>query len=148
MGADPKGSLVRRKKAAYNAIDYNAEVRIKASDIDRRAIEAARENAIEAGVEDCIEFSVSDANKLTAREEYGIIITNPPYGQRIGEQTQLDIIYKNLKRFMKDNPTWSEFIITADKTFESKIGRKADRRRKLYNGRIETCFYQYHGAKR
>lgn len=136
------------RKAAYAAIDYNADVRILASDIDPKAVAAAKENAIEAGVEDCIEFSVADARDFKAQEEYGIIISNPPYGQRIGEQRELDRIYTSLKRFMQDNPTWSMFIITADKTFEEKMPRKADRRRKLYNGMIETCYYQYHGEKR
>ena len=143
-----KDVWAEEKKAAYNAIDYDADVRILASDIDPKAIAAAKENAIEAGVEDCIEFSVLDARKLEAHEEYGIIISNPPYGQRIGEQEELDKLYASLKRFMKTNPTWSMFIITADKTFEEKMPRKADRRRKLYNGRLETCYYQYHGEKR
>ena len=65
-----------------------------------------------------------------------MLITNPPYGQRIGEQKELDSIYQDLKTFADLNPTWSVFLITADKTFESKFGRPADRRRKLYNGRI------------
>jgi len=143
-----KDIWTEERKAAYGAIDYTTQVRIKASDIDPKAVAAAKENAIEAGVEDCIEFSVADARRLEADEEYGIIISNPPYGQRIGEQEELDKIYSGLKRFVKNNPTWSMFVITADKTFEDKMPRKADRRRKLYNGRLETCYYQYHGEKR
>ena len=70
-----------------------------------------------------------------------------PIVERIGEQKQLDAIYTDLAAFSEANPTWSVFLITADKTFESKFGRPADRRRKLYNGRIETCYYQIHGTK-
>jgi len=143
----PKEIWQEEKKAAYAAIDYDADVRIKASDIDRKAIEAAKENAAEAGVDDCIEFSVLPFYKFEPQEDHGIIITNPPYGERIGDQKQLDLIYKDLARLCKEDPTWSLFLITADKSFEKKFGRNADRRRKLYNGRIETCYYQYHGKK-
>ena len=143
----PKELWAEEKKAAYAAIDYNADVRIQASDIDRKAAEAARENAAEAGVDDCIEFRVLPFEKLRIPEEHSIIITNPPYGERIGEQKQLDAIYRGLSRLCREDPTLSLFLITADKSFEKKFGRNADRRRKLYNGRIETCYYQYHGKK-
>ncbi|MBQ8151560.1 MAG: class I SAM-dependent RNA methyltransferase, partial [Firmicutes bacterium] len=92
----PKALWQEEKKAAYAAIDHDAEVRILASDIDRKAVEAARENAIEAGVDDCIEFSVQPFSRFRASEERGIIITNPPYGERIGEQKALDTIYRGL----------------------------------------------------
>ena len=142
------------RQKAYAAIDYGAEVRIQASDIDRRAVEAARANAEEAGVDDCIEFRCAPVSDLAAAvcelsgpTDHGIIITNPPYGQRIGEQKQMDRVYRDLATFCKANPDWSLFLITADKTFEKKFGRPADRRRKLYNGGIEACYYQYHGIK-
>ena len=124
--------------------------KIYASDIDPKAVKAAKENAIEAGVDDMIEFSVQPFRKFAAQSalpEKGMLVTNPPYGQRIGEQKQLDLIYRDLAAFSKQNPSWSVFLITADKSFEKKFGRNADRRRKLYNGRIETCYYQYHGKK-
>lgn len=145
--AIPANLWKEEKEAAYKAIDNDAKFVIKASDIDRRAIKAAKENAIEAGVDDCIEFSVGDAKELTADAERGIIITNPPYGIRIGEQKENRELYKSLSEFCKTNPSWSLFLITADKEFEQYFGRPADRRRKLYNGRIETCYYQYHGEK-
>ena len=143
----PKELWQEERKAAYGAIDYNADVRIFASDIDSRAVEAAKQNAEQAGVDDCIQFSVKPAARLTADEEKGIVICNPPYGQRIGDQKAMDGIYKDLARFFKANPSWSLFLITADKTFEQKFGKDAARRRKLYNGGIEACYYQYHGTK-
>ena len=136
------------KSAAFKAIKEDTSFKIIASDIDPRAVKAAKENAAEAGVDGCIEFRIADAKNLSAGEENGIIVCNPPYGQRIGEQKELDKIYKSLKFFLLDNPTWSLFLITADKSFEEKLGRNADRRRKLYNGRIEACYYQYHGKKK
>ena len=136
------------RKAAYDAINYDTSLRIFAFDIDPKAIEAAKENAIEAGVDDCIVFKCMDMRKIQANEPRGIIITNPPYGERIGEAKQIEAIYKKYNEFFKKNPTWSLFMITTDKTVEKKImERPADRRRKLYNGRLEVCYYQFHGAK-
>ena len=136
------------KKKAYEAIDYDKDLRIKASDINPQAIEAACENAAEAGVDECIEFSVADIKDLKATEENGIIITNPPYGERIGDDEGIEKIYKKLNRFYKENKDWSLFLITTDEDLEDKVmGRKADRRRKLFNGRLKTCYYQFHGEK-
>lgn len=136
------------RKAAFEAIDYDADIRIEASDISGRAVEAAIENAAEAGVDDCVEFKKMDMARLMAEEEGGIIITNPPYGERIGEKKQIEAIYSAYNEFYRKNPTWSLFMVTTDKEVENKIfGRPADRRRKLYNGRLEVCYYQFHGQK-
>ncbi|MEG1929956.1 MAG: class I SAM-dependent RNA methyltransferase [Anaerovorax sp.] len=138
----------QERKSALDAIKHHGDLRIQASDIDPRAVKAAMENAAEAGVDDCIEFSVMSVNKLRATEEYGLIIGNPPYGERIGEKQEIEKIYKDLKNFYKTNPTWSFYIITMDKELEKlAFGRPADRRRKLYNGRLEVCYYQYHGLR-
>lgn len=137
------------RKAAYGAVKYDADVRIAASDIDNRAVSAARSNAVEAGVDDVISFSRMDMKNLTAAEENGIIITNPPYGERIGSRRQIDEIYAKYRSFLTENPDWSLFLLTADKEAEGKIlNRPADRRRKLYNGRLETCYYQFYGKRR
>ena len=143
------GLWKEEKTKAFAAADWELPLEIYASDIDPQAVAAARENAVEAGVEDAISFSVGDAAQLEAQgKEGGIIITNPPYGQRIGEQQEMDRLYAGLAGFLRRNPTWSMFVITADKSAEHKLfGRPADRRRKLFNGRLEVCFYQYHGQK-
>ncbi len=170
----PKEIWSEERKKAFDAIDNDSVFHILACDIDPKSVEAARENAIEAGVDDWIVFlpmgikrtlselcgsgavkkreeAGEDAKEneelLPFSEERGIIITNPPYGQRIGEQDQMDAIYKVLKNFSKTDPGWSIFLITSDKTFERKFGRPADRRRKLFNGNTEACYYQYHGEK-
>ena len=136
------------RKAAFEAIDYDADIRREASAISGRAVEAAIENAAEAGVDDCIEFKKMDMARLTAEEEGGIVITNPPYGERIGEKKQIEAIYSAYNEFYRKNPTWSLFMVTTDKEVENKIfGRPADRRRKLYNDRLEVCYYQFHGQK-
>lgn len=136
------------RKIAYRSINNKADIRIEASDLSKKAIAAARENAINAGVDDCINFSDMPFSKLKAQEEQGIVITNIPYGERIGEAEHLKNIYKEIREFFGINPTWSLFLITSDKKFETlAMGRPADRRRKLYNGRIETTYYQYYGDK-
>ncbi|MCR5009556.1 MAG: class I SAM-dependent RNA methyltransferase [Clostridia bacterium] len=143
------------KAAAFKAIDYDAQFKIIASDIDPRAIRAAKKNAGEAGVDDCIEFVVSDVKDLKDLKrtdpgvdmQRGVMIANPPYGIRIGEAEQLPGIYEALRAFLESRPQWSLFLITADKSFEEAIGRPADRRRKLYNGDLEVCYYQYYGQK-
>lgn len=137
------------RKKAFAEIDWDKILEIYASDIDKKAIKCAMENAAEAGVLDDINFSVSDGAKLDfGSREGGIIITNPPYGERIGDRNSIDRLYEGFARFIHENPTWSMFAITPDKTIENKVfGRPANRRRKLFNGRMEVCYYQYHGEK-
>jgi len=144
----PEETWKDEKRRAYEAGNFDDELHILAMDIDSRAIAAAKANADEAGVLEDIEFVHRDMRKWEPRGEYGVILTNPPYGERIGERGDIDAIYTKLSEVLKDNPTWSLFMITTDKDIEEKFfGRKADRRRKLYNGRLETQFYQYHGTR-
>lgn len=145
----PSSMWKEERQEAYQAVDYEADLRIQGSDISKKAIRAARENAIEAGVDDCIEFHNMDISKLDPGEEKnGIIIVNPPYGERIGDEKAIRHIYKSLNSYMKDNLGWSLFLVTTDKEVEAAImERPADRRRKLYNGRLEVCYYQFHGKK-
>lgn len=144
----PEEMWKEERKAAYEAADYDTELNIKAYDIDRKAIEAAKANAEEAGVAEDIQFYRMDMAKFEPDGEFGCIISNPPYGERIGEREAIEKIYVKLAETLKNNPTWSLFMITPDKEVEDKFFmRKADRRRKLYNGRIETQFYQFHGEK-
>lgn len=154
----PKNIWKEERKAAFEAIDYDTELEIYGFDINPAAVKAAMENAEEAGVDDCITFCVGDATKLGADgklgnvdfagRESGVMVTNPPYGERIGDQKSIDRIYGSFLKFFTENPTWSLFMVTSDKTAELKaFGRPADRRRKLFNGRLEVCYYQFHGRK-
>lgn len=147
--AIPQKLWKEERKKAYEATDWDTALEIYAYDIDKKAIAAAEENAAEAGVLDDIVFKVADGGTLNAGgKEGGIIITNPPYGERIGDRKSIDKLYSGFCGFLKENPTWSMFAITPDKTIEEKVfGRPADRRRKLFNGRLEVCYYQYHGKK-
>lgn len=144
----PEKLWKEERKAAFAAIRYDADLQIMAADISPGAIRAAKENAEEAGVEDCINFQVMPLNKQQLTENYGVIIANPPYGERIGEKEEIQKLYRELRRLLKENPTWSLYFITTDKESEKLVmGKPADRRRKLYNGRLEVCYYQYFGPR-
>lgn len=135
------------RKLGFDGI-LQDDLEIYGQDNDPKAIEAAKENAIEAGVDFAINFSVQDVNSLRTEKESGVIITNPPYGERMGDQKSIQRVYQGLKDFMAENKTWSLFLITSDKSAEETVmGRLADRRRKLYNGRIEVTYFQFHGEK-
>lgn len=136
------------RKKAYSEILFDKELNIYASDIDKKCVDAAIENAEEAGVEHLIKFSVKDAKKLDRTDDALVIVTNPPYAHRIGEKKELDKIYRKLKEFFDKNKDYSLFMITTDEDVEEKVwGQKANRRRKIFNGRLKTCYYQFHGER-
>ena len=139
------------KKAKIEArknIDLDSEIKIYASDVSERAIKIAKENAIEAGVDDCIEFFVKDIQHITEPIcSNGILITNPPYGERIGEETDIEMIHRKLGQVFGRDKTWSTYVITAVESFERDFGRKADRKRKLFNGDVKVDYYQYFGER-
>ncbi|MBR0599696.1 THUMP domain-containing class I SAM-dependent RNA methyltransferase [Sinanaerobacter chloroacetimidivorans] len=146
--AIPQNLWKEERKAAYQAMKTEYDIRIQAADISAAAVKAARENAEEAGVDDCIEFRVMPLSKQRLEEDYGVMICNPPYGERIGDKEEIHKIYREIKQLFQKHPTWSLYLITTDKDFENlAMGRPADRRRKLYNGRLEVQYYQYYGLK-
>lgn len=145
--AIPERLWREERRAAFEAIDNDCRPKLFGLDINPNAVAAAKANAELAGVDDCITFAAADVAAMRTRSQGGVIVTNPPYGERIGDRGGIDRIYEAYKRFLAENPTWSLFAVTADKTIERKLGRQADRRRKLYNGRLEVCYYQFHGQK-
>ena len=144
------------RRLAYEAADFDTALRITAMDIDARAVRAAKENADEAGVADDIDIIKMDMTKWepgagipkgASKDDPVVVISNLPYGKRIGDDKGIEAIYAHVKEMMEECPMWSFFLITSDREMEKHIGRKADRRRKLYNGTIETQFYQFHGER-
>ena len=132
---------------AYKAIDNDVNLKIYGSDIDPEAIEIALENAEKAGVDDCIEFSVKPFKDVTLMGDYGCLITNPPYGERIGQLKEVEELYRQMGNLMRTNSTWSTYVITSMEYFEKLFGKKADAKRKLFNGRIKTDYYQFYGPR-
>lgn len=132
---------------AHAAILNDFTPEIYASDIDPKAIEVAKHNAAMAGVEDCIRFETADFKDVTLPGEYGVMITNPPYGERIGSIEEIRKLYKDMRKLFDENKTWSFYVITSDEEFEKIYGKKADAKRKLFNGMMKTDYYQYYGAR-
>lgn len=141
--------LVKEERLrAKEAISYEGELKIFGTDINPNAVKIAMDSAQNAGVAEDIKFKVADIGALKTKALSGVMVTNPPYGERIGDREIIDHIYQVYSRFFNENPSWSLFVITSDKTIENKaMGRPADRRRKLFNGRLEVCYYQFHGEK-
>lgn len=132
---------------AYDAIDKDFTPEIYASDIDPNAIELAKHSAAMAGVEDCIRFETVDVRDATLPGKYGVVITNPPYGERIGSIEEIRGLYKYMRGLFDEDKTWSFYIITSDEEFEKIYGKKAGAKRKLFNGMMKTDYYQYYGDK-
>ena len=134
------------KKKCYSEIKYDEKLEILASDVSHKAIQIARANAEILGLDEDISFFQKDIRDLDLPDDYGIIITNPPYGERIGKK-DVDELNRELGELARSLKTWSYYIITANENFEKNFGKKADRNRKLYNGRLKTYYYQYYGPK-
>lgn len=135
------------RKEAYDKIDESTPFKIYGYDIDEEAIKIARENAELAGVEDYIEFNVANAVDFKSKEEYGFIITNPPYGERLEDADSVKMLYKELGYTFRKLKNWSYYLITSFEDFEKEFGKDAERKRKLYNGMLKTNLYQYPGPR-
>jgi putative N6-adenine-specific DNA methylase len=132
---------------AYSAIRQEVDVSLYGYDIDSKSIAIARENAELAGVDDIVSFSVRAVQSFETDTRYGYILCNPPYGERLSEKKAVEKLYTDMGKVFKQFPTWSKYIITSYENFETAYGMKANKNRKLYNGRIKTYFYQFYGEK-
>lgn len=130
-----------------NEADYDKEIKIYATDIEPNMINIAIKNAEEVGLEADIEFSTLDVHDLKDLDKNAQLVTNPPYGERIGEAKAVESMYGKIGELMEDNPSLNVYLMTSNKEFEEIVGKKATKRRKLFNGYIETTFFQYWGVK-
>ena len=135
------------RREAYAQMNEEVDFKIYGYDIDEEALEIARENAEIAGVADYIEFRYGDATEFTSDEEYGFIVTNPPYGERLEDTDTVKMLYKKLGYAFRKLKNWSYYIITSYEYFENEFGQEATKRRKLYNGMLKSNLYQYIGPK-
>ncbi|MEE8885949.1 MAG: class I SAM-dependent RNA methyltransferase [Eubacteriales bacterium] len=138
-----------REEAEENVLpDEQLDTDIQGYDIDDSCVKMARENARLAGVSQLIHFQQRPVAELSHPGKYGFIITNPPYGERLGDNSTLPEIYGTLgERFFGRLDTWSLYVITGYQDAEKYLGRKAAKNRKIYNGMLKTYFYQYPGPK-
>ena len=135
------------REEARDSIKRDLNLKIIGTDIDDSVLSLARYHRKLAGLDDQIHLQRLPVSELRNSHKYGCIICNPPYGERIGAQQEVELTYREMGKSFGLLDTWSIYILTAYQGFEQVYGRKADRRRKLYNGRIECQFYQYFGPR-
>ncbi len=135
------------KEEAQAAIKQDISMNIQGYDIDGEIIKAARQNARLAGVEQYIHFQQRPVSELSHPKKYGFVITNPPYGERMEEKTELPGLYRQIGEAFAGLDTWSFYLITGYEDAQKYIGRKADKNRKIYNGMMKTYLYQFMGPK-
>lgn len=123
------------------------EFRLLGSDIDGRVLAKARENAANAGVEELISFQVLPADQFRSRKRYGCLITNPPYGERLGELETAETLYRELGVVYHELPDWSAYILSPHRELEKLMDCRADKKRKLFNGRIECHYNMFFGPR-
>lgn len=114
-------------------------------DVDLRTFRTAVENAEKAGVGSDIIFQRKSFRELSTKKKYGCIITNPPYGERLELNSDIETLYRDMGDTIRELETWSFFILTSIENFEKIVKKKATKNRKLYNGKIKTYLYQYFG---
>ena len=134
------------QQARTEALDreYRGEYRILGSDIDPASLEIAQQNARKAGVGRLIEFREADATKMSLPADKGLIVCNPPYGERMLEQRSAQRLYSAFGRHLKYADGWKKYIISSEPEFEHYYGKQAVKKRKLYNGRLQCNVYMYY----
>lgn len=132
---------------AESLANYDIKLDISGFDIDGRMVEIAKKNAKEAGLADVITFKQMRLQDFRTDKVNGVIVSNPPYGERLLDDKAVDILYNEMGQTFKPLKTWSQFILTSDEAFEKKFGRQADKKRKLYNGTMKVELYQFFGER-
>ena len=132
---------------AAKKVDRELELDIMGCDIDARMVEIAKANAQAAGVAGDINFKQMRVQDLRSDKINGVIISNPPYGERLSDDAGVTKLYAEMGQVFEPLKTWSKFILTSDEAFEAKYGSQADKKRKLYNGTLKVDLYQYFGQR-
>ncbi|HYC53657.1 MAG TPA: class I SAM-dependent RNA methyltransferase [Candidatus Binatia bacterium] len=135
------------RQAAQDTIGPALQERIVATDIDEDSLSMARRHAERAGVAEDIHFQRRAFQELSSQRRHGCVVTNPPYGVRIEDRRDVLALYESMPEVFARLPTWSFFVLTSWPDFEQVVGRRAERRRKLYNAQIECTYYQFHGPR-
>ncbi|WP_440895696.1 THUMP domain-containing class I SAM-dependent RNA methyltransferase [Amphibacillus sp. Q70] len=130
---------------AEQLANYDQILDITGSDLDPKVIEIAKQNAIEAGLAELINWKQMNARDFYPKRNNGYLITNPPYGERLNNKEEVSQIYRDLGETMRQNPSWSNYVLTSNENFEKLYGAKATKKRKLFNGFIKVDYYQYFG---
>ena len=123
--------------------EFHGNYQILGSDSDPSCVSLAMANARKAGVADCVKFKDGDATKMDLPAQSGILVCNPPYGERMMEQQSAQRLYSALGRHFKFANDWKKYVITSEPEFEHYFGKRADKKRKFYNGKIKCDYYMF-----
>ena len=138
----PKEVWTQAKEEARDK-EFKGDYRILGSDSDPKCVSLSMANARKAGVSDCITFKDGDATKMSLPCDGGVLVCNPPYGERMLEQQSAQRLYAALGRHLKYANNWKTFVITSEPEFEHYFGRRSDKKRKFYNGKIKCDYYMF-----
>lgn len=127
---------------------HNVPLEIYASDTDKNCVELTKDNAKKAGVDEFINVTNRDARKVFIDKPNGTIITNPPYGERMGDKKECEQLYRAIGENFARFDNWAKYILVPNEDFEKHFGKKADKKRKIYNGMLKCNVYQYFNKKR
>lgn len=141
----PEEAWELAREEAYDAVKDDIKLQISGSDIDPYAIDIATQAVKRAGFGKEIKLEVLPVAKMKPQGDYGVIISNPPYGERLGDLDDADLALKQYGKSTLYLPTWSHFVFSPSTEVEHYMGRNADKKRKLYNGRIQCDLYQFFG---
>ncbi|HEY4399829.1 MAG TPA: class I SAM-dependent RNA methyltransferase [Lactobacillaceae bacterium] len=128
---------------AEDKADYDRELEIYGFDIDETMVAIAQENARHAGLSQDITFKQLAAKDWQTDLPNGVLVSNPPYGERLGELDAARELYAQMGEVYRQLPGWSKYILTSDLEFEQAYGAKATKKRKLYNGALRVDLFQF-----
>lgn len=147
-GFMPAQEMREARAQAQENCDMDAAFSIGGSDIDSAAIELARKHVAQAGYAGRIETAVCDLRDVNLEESNGVFLANPPYGERLSDREQCRALYREMGALLRRHPTWKMGVIASDPAFERYFGRRADQKRRLYNGRLECEFFIFSQQKK
>lgn len=141
----PKGILELAREEAKSQEKRDVKPVIFASDISPEGISIAKYHAKRAGVEKQIRFSVADARNFSSEQKYGVLLSNPPYGERLSEEKEVRALMGAFGKTFRALPDWNAYILTSLPDFERYFGKSADKKKKLFNAHLVCGFYSYFG---
>lgn len=137
------GAVWKTEREKAKAAEFSGNYDIWGGDIDPSCIEIAQENARRAGVEDCVRFETADARRFYGDVDGGLVVTNPPYGERVMERADAERLYREFGAAARKLTNWKIYLLSSHTEFERCFGKTADKKRKLYNGMIKCDLFMY-----
>ncbi|MBQ3221688.1 MAG: class I SAM-dependent RNA methyltransferase [Clostridia bacterium] len=141
----PKTAISLAREEARDGVLRTAKPCIFASDISPEAVSIAKYHAKRAGVDKAVRFQIADARAFTCAQKYGVLISNPPYGERLSDTSAVQKLMREFGQTFRSLPDWNAYILTSLPDFERYFGKRADKKKKLFNANLPCGFYEYFG---